>query len=72
MLLKTYFRFEFIVESLKCLADEFGSIIVDDSSRYTKAVYYVMLDDFDHVGCLYFLQGDGFRPFGEVISYCQD
>jgi len=27
----------------------------------------MMLDEFDQVECLYFLQGDGFRPFGEVI-----
>jgi len=51
------------------LADELESIIVDDPSRHTKAVYYVMLDEFDHVGHFYFLQEDDFRPFGEVISY---
>jgi len=31
------------------LADELGSIIVNNSSGYTKAVEYVMLDELDHV-----------------------
>jgi len=57
---------EFIAEYLKRLADELGPIIVDDSLRHAKVVCYVMLDEFDLVGCFYFLQGDSFHPFGEV------
>jgi len=49
--------FELIAESVKLLADELGSIVMDDSSRHTKAVYHVMLDKFDHVRRLYFFQG---------------
>ena len=63
---------EFVAESLKRLANELGFTIVDNSSRHAKAVYYMMLDEFDQVGCLHFLQGDGFRLFGEVIGYSQD
>jgi len=51
---------EYFAESLKCLADELGSIIMDDSSGHAKAVYYVMFDEFDHVECFYFLQGVAF------------
>ena len=51
---------------------ELVSIIVDNSSGYTKAVEHVMLVELDHVWCLYFLQGNGFRLFREVISYGQD
>jgi len=52
---------EFVTELLECLANELGPFIVDDSSEYTKAVKYVMLDELDHVHCLYFLQGNNFR-----------
>jgi len=31
------------------LADELGSIIMNYSSGYTKAVKYMMLDELDHV-----------------------
>jgi len=54
------------------LADELWSIIVDDSSGYTKLVEYAMLDELNHVWCLYFLQGNSFRQFREVIHYGQD
>jgi len=49
--------FEFVVESLKRLADELGPIIVDDSSGHVKAVYYVMFDKFDHVRRFYSFKG---------------
>ena len=45
--------------------------IVDDSSGYTKTVEDVILDKLDHIWCLYFFQGDNFRPFREVIYYGQ-
>jgi len=67
--LKTTLDSKFISESFERLADKLGSIIIDYPSRHTKAVYYVMLDEFDHVERLYFLQGDGFNIFGEVIDY---
>ena len=44
---------ELIAEFLKCLADDLGSIIVDDSSRYAKAIYHVMFDELNHVEHLY-------------------
>jgi len=37
--------FEFVTESLECLANELRPIIVDDSSGYTEAVKHVMLDE---------------------------
>ena len=48
-------NFEFVTKFLECLADELGFIIVDASSRYAKAVYYVMFDEFDHIVCLHLL-----------------
>jgi len=51
---------KFVAESLKRLVDELGSIIMDDPSRHPKVVYYMMIDDFDHVRHFYFFQGDGF------------
>ena len=53
------------------MADELGSIIVDKSPGYTKVVEHVMLDELDYVWCLYFLQGNNFHPFREVISYAK-
>jgi len=63
---------KFIAELLKCLTGELGPVIVDDSSGHTKAVEHVMLDEVDRVWCLYFLQGNNFYPFREVIGYGQD
>jgi len=63
---------EFVTESLECLADELRPVIVDDLSGYTAVVEHVMLDELDHVWCLYFFQGDNFHPFREVIHYGQD
>ena len=40
---------EFITESLECLADELGFIVVDNLLGYTKAVEHVMLDELEHV-----------------------
>ena len=57
---------------MECLADELGSIIVNDSSGYTKAVEHVILDELDHDWCLYFLYRNNFCPFREVICYGQD
>ena len=45
---------------------------MDDSVRHAEAIYHVMLDKFDHIRRLYFLERDGFRPFGEVIGYSRD
>ena len=42
-------------ESLECLADELGSIVVDDSWGNTESVEHVMFDELDHIWCLYFL-----------------
>jgi len=44
---------------------------MDDSSGCTKAVEHMMLDELDHIWCLYFLQGNSFCPFREVIRYDQ-
>jgi len=46
---------EFITESLKCLADDLELVIMDDSSRYTKMVEHMMLNELEHIWCLYFL-----------------
>jgi len=63
---------EFITELLKFLADELGPVVVNDSSWHIKAVEHVMLDELDYVWYLYFLQGNRFRQFREVIHYGQD
>ena len=62
---------KFITEPLKYLANKLWSIIVDNSSGCTKPVEYVMLYELDHIWCLYFLQGNNFHPFREVIYYGQ-
>jgi len=45
---------------------------MDNSLRDAKVVNDMMFYEFDHVRRFYFLQGDGFLLFGEVISYNQD
>jgi len=45
---------------------------MNDSSRHAKVVYHVIFDEFDHIRLLYFLEGDGFSSFREVISYSQN
>ena len=54
------------------MADELGSIIVDDSSGYTEAIEHMKFDELDYLWCLYFLQGNNFYSFREVICYGQD
>ena len=49
MLLKTHFESEFITEPLECLANELGSIVMDNLSGYAKVIEHVMLDELDHV-----------------------
>ena len=53
---------------MECLAEEVMPVIMDDLSGYTEAVKYVMVDEIDHVWCLYFLQGNSFRPFRVCYS----
>ena len=69
MSLKTHSTSELVVESLECLADELRPIIMKNLSWHAKAVDHVIFDEFDHVRCLYLLQGDSLCPFGEVIGY---
>ena len=48
---------KFVSKSQRDWDNKLGSIIVDDSSGKTIAVEHMMLDEFDHIWCLYFLQG---------------
>ena len=40
---------KFVTEPPERLANELGSIIMDDSLWYAKVVYDVMLDELDHI-----------------------
>ena len=51
---------ELVAEPLKSLTNELGSIVMDNSSGYTKTVDDVMFNEFDHIRCLYLPQRDSF------------
>ena len=57
MSLKTHYDAELVAESVKGLADELRSIIMDNPSWHAKAVGHVMFDKLDHIKCLHSFRG---------------